>query len=120
MSGVILQGLKWTIITFLIGSLISILKAGFVYMDKSNYKHNHIQRISAIKNDKDGQLIALRERGKNRDKLLQDSLKESIEIENNKISKLKNDMEQIKKTLSEEADIKIAEEVKRLEPLFHN
>lgn len=118
MSGVILQGLKWTIITFLLGSLISVLKAGFVLLDKSNYKHKHIQQISAIKNDKDRQLIALRENSKNRDKLLQDALKESIDHENKKISKLQKDMEDIKKTLFEEADIKISEEVKRLQPLF--
>ena len=118
MSGVIFQGLKWSVITFLLGSLISLAMAGFAFIDRSNHKHRLIQRISAIKNDKERQLTALKEKSKNRDKMIQDSLKENIEYENKSISKLKSDIEILSKKLTEETNQKIAEELSSLEPLL--
>lgn len=118
LSGVIFQGLKWSLITFLLGSLVSLAMAGFAFIDKSNHKHRLIQRISAIKNDKERQLNSLREKNKNREKMIQDSLKENIEFENKAISKLNRDIEILSQKLTEETNIKIAEELNPLEPLL--
>ncbi|QQS35430.1 MAG: hypothetical protein IPM56_14430 [Ignavibacteriales bacterium] len=118
MSGVIFQGIKWSVITFLLGTLISMAMAGFAFIDKSNYKHRLVQRINAIKSDKERQLTSAREKSKYRDKLLQDSLKDSIDHENKSIAKLKKDIEELSQKLTADAQLKISEEVKRIEPLL--
>lgn len=118
-SGVIFQGVKWTLITFLLGSLISMAMAGFVFIDKSNHKHKLIQHISAIKNDKERQLNGLKERSLKSENLLQKDLKESLENENNMIDKYSHDLEELKQTLMAAANDKIAQEVKPLEPILN-
>lgn len=115
MSYLIISGIKWAAITFLIGVVISLVYSTLVFIEKTNYQQNLKRKIAQLKREKEfnielirkdfnKKISALTEEHNNRidliDKKIEELKKEKLENENSLKLKAEKNMEPIIKKIN--------------------
>ena len=110
MSYLIIEGIKWAAITFLVGIIISLIYSMLVFIEKSNYQQNLKRKIAQLKREKEfnielirkdfnKKISALTEEHNTKieliDKRIEDLTKEKLENENSLKEKAEKSMEPI-------------------------
>jgi len=117
-SALLLTGIKWGLITFVIGIVISSLVAGFTFFERSNRRQKILQSISNLKNEKQNTINSLKTEAEKKEKELIRRHSTEIELNKNRIEELLKQKEKEEKELKEEAEKNIKIEIKPLEHLL--
>lgn len=112
---VIISGLKWGLISFLVGSLISGIIAGLVLIDRVEEKNRLIKRINLLKNQKDQLIKETEEYMKEKEKAMINNINSNIMQHQKRIEELKTEKEAERKKLTEEAEERIKKFTEELE-----
>jgi len=110
MSYLIIEGIKWAAITFLIGIVISLAYAIFVFIEKTNFQQNLKRKIAQLKKEKEfnidlirkdfnKKISALTEENNSKrelyEKRIEELRKEKLETENSLKAKAEQNMQPI-------------------------
>ncbi len=110
MSYLIIEGIKWAAITFLIGIVISLVYAMFVFIEKTNFQQNLKRKIAQLKKEKEfnidlirkdfnKKISALTEENNSKrelyEKRIEELRKEKLETENSLKAKAEQNMQPI-------------------------
>ncbi len=117
-SIVIVYGLKWALISFLIGLVVSLISAGSTMLEGSNYRQKLLRTITALKNEKDRKIEYLKKEGEQNEKLLVEKYTKNVEELRVYIENLKNEKMSRERELLEDAEKKIKDESGELEKLI--
>jgi len=111
---VMVTGLKWGIIAFAVGLLISIISAGLALLESSNQKQKLQQAIKSIKDEKEYYLDYYKKEFEKNSKENEEKFNKTIEDKKKRISDVKSERENQEKIFNEEAEQKIREDSKQL------
>lgn len=118
MAIILVSGLKWGIIAFGIGMIISIVTAGLAAFEGSNQKQKLFQNINILKKEKDFQIEYFKKEGENSERLSEEKINKTIEDKKRYIDKLRNERATQEKKYSDESLIKMENECKPLQNLI--
>lgn len=107
MGTIIFTGLKWSMLTFAIGFLISLVFSGFVLLERSNQKQRLLQKISAYKNEKDRKVEYVKKEADMKEKSITENFNDRIELHKASIEDLKHRRTADEISFKEEAESKI-------------
>lgn len=102
----ILTGVKWSALTFLIGILFSAASAGLVVIDRSNEKQKLSKLITDYKKERELRLEMLKKETAEKEKSITENFNERIESNKKKIEELKTQREKTENSLNEKAELK--------------
>ncbi|MEJ2616902.1 MAG: hypothetical protein P8Z35_18250 [Ignavibacteriaceae bacterium] len=105
-------GIKWGVITFLIGILLSGISALFTLLERSNRRQQLIQNISILKNGKEHKINFFKKEMANKEEILVNNFEIPINENKERIEKLIKERDSQETTLKAEADKQIEEECK--------
>jgi hypothetical protein len=114
----VLSGLKWGIVAFLAGVIISILYAGAAVIEKMNKKQNILNRITRIKNNKEKIIRELKIRAEQSEKYLTQEYEEEIKSLRKKLEEVSCSRSALEIKLKADAESKIASEAAPLKALI--
>lgn len=112
MSYLIINGIKWAAITFLIGVAISFIYSMMVFVEKSNYQLNLKRKIAQLKREKDLNIDLIR-------KDFNKKISALTEEHNTKIELIDKRIEELKKEKLESENTLIAKAEKNMEPIVN-
>ncbi len=112
MSYLIIGGIKWAAITFLVGVVISLIYSFFVFIEKSNYQLNLKRKIAQLKREKEFNIELIRKDFNKKISTLTEEYNQKVEIINKRIEELK------KEKLENENSLKTKAE-KNMEPIMN-
>jgi hypothetical protein len=107
MGTIIFTGIKWSMLTFAIGFLISLVFSGFVLLERSNQKQRLLQKISAYKNEKDRKIEYVKKEAEMKEKSISENFNDRIELHKASIEDLKRRRATDEIAFKEEAESKI-------------
>ena len=105
-------GIKWGVITFLIGILLSGISAVFTLLERSSRRQQLIQNISVLKNGKEHKINLFKKEMANKEEILIKNFEIPINIDSGRIDQLIKERDLQETTLKTEADKQIEEECK--------
>lgn len=112
---VLLAGLKWGFISFLVGLIISVIIAGLVLIDRADEKNKLIKRINSLKNQKEQAIKDTEEYWREKEKAVVSNINANIMQHQKRIEELKEEKETEKAKLSIEAEEQIKKFTEDLE-----
>lgn len=115
---VILTGVKWSSLTFVIGFFISAFLSGLVVFDRSNEKQKLEKRTLELQKQKEMSLDMLRKEAEQKQKALSEGYLERIESHKKKIEDTKREKERQEPLLIAEAEEQLAPFKEKLSPLY--
>jgi gas vesicle protein len=107
MGTILFTGIKWSMLTFGIGFLISLVFSGFVLLERSNQKQRLLQKISAYKNEKDRKIEYVKKEAEMKEKSITENFNDRIELHKASIEDLKRRRAADEIAFREEAESKI-------------
>ncbi|MHB8578566.1 MAG: hypothetical protein ACYDA4_01755 [Ignavibacteriaceae bacterium] len=110
LSVILVDGLKWGIIAFSIGLIISVIFAGLAVMEGSSQKQKLLLAINNIKKEKDFQIDYFKREAEHNEKIGEDRFNRNIEDKKKYIEKLKGERDSLDNQYKEEAVKKMNEE----------
>ncbi|MFZ0452598.1 MAG: hypothetical protein WAM24_02540 [Ignavibacteriaceae bacterium] len=105
-------GIKWGVITFLIGIILSGMSAVFTLLERSSRRQQLIQNISVLKNGKEHKINFFKKEMANKEEILVKNFEEPIKANKERIEQLISERNSRESTLKAEADKQIEEECK--------
>ncbi len=118
MAIILVSGLKWGIIAFGIGILISLVTAGLAAFEGSNQKQKLFQNINNLKKEKDFQIEYFKKEAENNERLSEEKINKTIEDKKRYIDKLRNERATQEKKYNDESILKMENECKPLQNLI--
>ncbi len=118
MAIILVSGLKWGIIAFGIGVVISLVTAGLAAFEGSNQKQKLFQNINNLKKEKDFQIEYFKKEAENSERLSEEKINKAIEDKKKYIDKLRNERANQEKKYNDESTIKMDNECKPLQKLI--
>jgi hypothetical protein len=115
---VILTGVKWSSLTFVIGFFISALISGLVLFDRSNEKQKLEKRTVELQKQKEMSIDMLKKEAEQKQKALSEGYIERIESHKKKIEDTKREKERQEPLLIAEAEELLAPFKEKLNPLY--
>lgn len=118
LSRVILTGVKWSSLTFVIGFFISALISGLVLFDRSNEKQKLEKRTIELQKQKEMSIDMLKKEAEQKQKALSEGYLERIESHKRKIEDTKRERDRQEPILIAEAEEQLAPFTEKLNPLY--
>ncbi len=118
MAIILVSGLKWGIIAFGIGIVISLVTAGLAAFEGSNQKQKLFMNINSLKKEKDFQIEYFKKEAENSERLSEEKINKTIEDKKRYIDKLRNERATQEKKYNDESLIKMENECKPLQNLI--
>lgn len=115
---VILTGVKWSALTFVIGFFISAFISGLVLFDKSNEKQKLEKRTMELQKQKEMSIDMLRKEAEQKQKALSEGYLERIESHKKKIEDIKREKERQGPLLIAQAKELLEPFIEKLSPLY--
>ena len=115
---VILTGVKWSSLTFVIGFFISTFISGLVVFDRSNEKQKLEKRTLELQKQKEMSIDMLKKEAEQKQKALSEGYLERIESHKKKIEDIKREKERQEPLLIAEAEELLAPFKEKLNPLY--
>jgi hypothetical protein len=115
---IILTGVKWSALTFVIGFFLSGLISGLVLFDRSNEKQRLEKRILELQKQKEMSIDMLKKEAEQKQKALSEGYLERIESHKNKIENIKAEKLRQEPLLIAEAEAQLAPFTQKLSPLY--
>jgi hypothetical protein len=115
---VILTGVKWSSLTFIIGFFISAFISGLVVFDRSNEKQKLEKRTLELQKQKEISIDMLKKEAEQKQKALSEGYLERIESHKKKIEDIKREKESQEPLLIAEAEELLAPFKEKLNPLY--
>jgi len=112
MAIILVNGLKWGVIAFSIGLLISLITAGLAAFEGSSQKQKLLQSINNLKKEKDYQIEYFKKEAELSEKLSEERFNKSIEDKKRYIDKLRSERDAQDKKYRDEATKNMDEECK--------
>lgn len=94
MSTVVLSGVKWSAITFLLGMIIAFLASGFAVVEKMNEKSNLSRRIDLLRSQLDREIETLRRENDKKMISLSENFHDRIEEHKKNVDSLRKEKEE--------------------------
>lgn len=101
---IIISGLRWGIISFLIGVLISGVIAGFVLIDRIDEKQKLVKKLNSLKLQRDRLIKEAEEYSKDKETIMRNSITASIEQHKKQIDEIQEEREKHRKRITEEVE----------------
>ncbi len=118
LSIVLITGLKWGIIAFTVGLVISIISAGLAVLESSNQRQRLQQAIKSLKDEKEYQVDYFKKEFERNNKESEEKFNKTIEDKKKRINEVKTERDKQEKIYNEDAEQKIREESKKLMELI--
>ncbi len=115
---IVLTGVKWSSLTFVIGFFISIFISGLVVLDRSNEKQKLERLTLELQKQKELSLEILKKEAEQKQKALSEGYIERIESHKKKIDDAKKEKERQEPILIAEAEEKLKPFTDKLSPLY--
>jgi hypothetical protein len=115
---IIIAGIKWSALTFVIGFFISALISGLVVVDRSNEKQKLDRQKNELQKQKELSLNLIRKEAEVKQKSLSESFIDRIESHKRKIEDLLKEKERQEPILKAEAEVKMAPFVEKLQGIY--
>ncbi len=110
LSVIIMDGLKWGVIAFSVGLIISVIFAGLAVLEGSSQKQKLLLAINNLKKEKDFQIDYFKKEAEHNEKIGEERFNKNIEDKKKYIEKLKGERDTLGSKYNEEAVKKINEE----------
>ncbi len=110
LSVIIVDGLKWGVIAFAVGLIVSVIFAGLAVMEGSSQKQKLLQAINSLKKEKEYQIDYFKKEAEHNEKIGEERFIKNIEDKKRYIEKLKNEKNTLFDKYKAEADKKYNEE----------
>ncbi|MDP4114794.1 MAG: hypothetical protein Q8903_01595 [Bacteroidota bacterium] len=120
LSQIVITGLKWSAISFLLGFIIALVSSGMAIVERQNKKQRLIQKISYLKSFKERRIEAIKNEYEKKSQFTISALQSHLEKQVEKQVSLIKEREEAESKLKEEIEQKIAAEVEFLKPLMPN
>ncbi len=114
MSIIIITGMKWGVIAFIVGLLISLVSAGMALLESSNQRQRLLRAINSIKDEKDYQLDYYKKEYERNEKDTEEKFNKLIEDKKKHLNDIKAERESQEKIYKSEADLKSQEETQKI------
>ncbi len=118
MKNIVLSGLKWAVVTFIVGMIVAVVSAGSTYFERTRLKQHYNDRINEYKNLKKSEAERIKNSSDKKEKSVSANYKRRIDEQNRSIEGIKADKDKQDKELRKIADEKIAHEAEELLPLI--
>ncbi|MCU7513959.1 MAG: tetratricopeptide repeat protein [Ignavibacteria bacterium] len=115
MSTVMLGGIKWGLVTFFIGTIISAFTAAFAVMERTTEKQNLLRKITYFKSHKEREVELLTRESEKRIKTIGENFKERVTDHKRTVDRIRSEKESLSAELLEEANKKIDSYKERLD-----
>ncbi len=115
---VLVEGAQWSLITFLVGTIISIFTTISTVVQKSSYKQGMVKRVSSLIDEKERGKAELKKETEFMVKEFDKKTKHRIELYDTEIQDLEDKRKKEDNRIRTEADEKIAFELKKLEGFY--
>lgn len=115
---IILTGVKWSALTFVIGFFISGLISGLVVFDRSNEKQKLEKRTLELQKQREMSIDILKKEAEQKQKALSEGYLERIESHKKKIEDIKKEKSRQEPLLTAEAEEQLAPFTEKLSPLY--
>ncbi|MFZ1518662.1 MAG: hypothetical protein WAU11_07800 [Ignavibacteriaceae bacterium] len=115
---IILTGVKWSALTFVIGFFISVLISGLVLFDRSNEKQRLEKRTLELTKQREMSLDMLKKEAEQKQKALSEGYLERIDAHKRKIEDIKREKSRQEPILKAEAEEQLAPFTEKLSPLY--
>ncbi|MDH7604905.1 MAG: hypothetical protein QHH13_08410, partial [Melioribacter sp.] len=112
---VIFSGFKWGLISFLVGTLISGIIAGLVFIDRAEEKQRLVKRINMLKTHKEQLIKETEEYMKEKERVTVNNINSNIMQFQKRIEELKEEKETERAKLTAEAEERIKKFTEELE-----
>ncbi len=112
---VIFSGFKWGLISFLVGTFISAIIAGLVFIDRAEEKQRLVKRINILKNHKEQLIKETEEYMKEKERVTINNINSNIMQFQKRIEELKEEKETERTKLTSEAEERIKKFTEELE-----
>lgn len=103
-SYLIINGVKWAGISFLVGVIISLVYSVFVFLEKLNYQQNLKRKIAQLKREKEYNIDLIRKELNKKIETLTEEYNNKISIIDKRIEELKKEKLESENSLKEKAD----------------
>ena len=117
---IILTGVKWSALTFVIGFFISGFISGLVVFDKSNEKQRLEKRTLELQKQRELSIDLLKKEMEQKQKALSEGYIERIESHKKKIEDIKKEKSRQEPILKAEAETQLQPFTEKLNPLYLN
>lgn len=101
---IILSGTKWSAITFVVGFIVSIFIAGFVFFDRINEKQKIDRMYLELQKEKELSINMIKKEAEQKQKAFSEGYQERIEIYLRKIEEIKKEKEAQHVILTKQAE----------------
>ncbi|MDA3861466.1 MAG: hypothetical protein PF445_09590 [Melioribacteraceae bacterium] len=115
---VLVEGAQWALITFLVGSIISVFTTISTVVQKSSFKQSMVHKVSTYIDQKEKGKENLRKETDFMVKQFEAKIKHRIELFETEITELQGRRLKEQNELKEEADIKIKSEMEKLKGFY--
>ncbi len=115
---IILTGVKWSALTFVIGFFISGLISGLVVFDRSNEKQKLEKRTLELQKQREMSMDMLKKETEQKQKALSEGYIERIETHKKKIEDIRKEKSRQEPLLITEAETQLAPFTEKLSPLY--
>jgi hypothetical protein len=109
-SFVLISGFKWGTISFIIGTIISMVIASMKVIERFDFRKKLIRRIDQVKIEKDRLLAELKESALHKEKIMIENINNSIAQHKKRVDELRTQRSETEKGLVKQAD----EEIKKV------
>lgn len=118
LSQIVITGLKWAAISFLLGFIIAVVSSGMAVVERQNKKQRLIQKISYLKSFKERRTEAIKAEQDKKSQITITSLKAKLEKLEEKQVSLINEKNVAEAEFKKEIEEKISAESQNLKPLL--
>lgn len=118
LATILLTGLKWSALTFVVGFFVALALAAFVMVERSNQKQKLHRNIMIHKKEKDIAVDALKNEAESKQISVTENFNERIESHKRKIEALKREKEERRKILEKSAEEKYQPIVDKVDKLY--
>lgn len=116
-SGLVTTGIKWGLISFFMGTIVSLIISGLVLIEKSDEKQKLIRKINGFKTQKSNALNEARDYSAHREKVTLENYNNNLLQYRKNIKDVKDQRDSEKSKLINEAEQKIREFESSIAPL---
>lgn len=115
---IILSGTKWSAITFVVGFIVSIFIAGFVFFDRINEKQKIDRMYLELQKEKELSINMIKKEAEQKQKAFSEGYQERIEIYLRKIEEIKKEKEAQHVILTKQAEEQLKPFNDNIVPLY--
>lgn len=115
---IILTGVKWSFLTFIIGFLIAAIVSALVTLERSNRKQSLNRKIVELSKVREYQIDMLKREADNKEKALTENFNDRIEATKKRIDSINSEKNKREKELKQQAEESIKPYFENLDPLI--